>query len=568
MKEKLRAHWFTISFIAILVLAIFVRAFQVTQFPPSLYWEEAALGYDAYSILKTGKDHHGHSFPVVAFESFGDYKPAFYFYAVVPSIAVFGLTPLAVRFPSVVAGVFTVVAVGFLAKRLTEKKEWQVLAMFVTAISPWAIEFSRAGWEVNLATCLLTWGMYFGLAYLDEKSRRFWHILLAMFLCALAMFTYHATRVIAPILALVVLVMVLAQRAKKIKTLPQLILQNKDLLLAGIAFLIMISPIVISLGDKSTQQRFAETNIFSDISLVQKSNLYREEAGNSILSKVFYHRFVFYGFAFLENFFKHFRFDFLFVNGDTNPRHSVQFVGQLYLIEVVFLLLGLVYLAKNWRKEYGFLVLWLILGIVPASLTKAAPHALRILPTMPVFMLFITFGVVEFKELAETLLKNISSTKISLIKFSPLIFPAVVCVYLLSFLDFWHFYSAVYPKLYSQEWQYGYQQMVSEVVKQQKLHPDLPVYITREQGRPAMYYWFFTKTDPQLVQVAELSAKKDQGEFLEFQNIKFINTTNEVGDRGIIASSPKGYDAMSHAMKLSEVKNLKNETVWIISEKE
>ena len=44
----------------ILLLAIFLRFFNLSNNPPSLYWEEAALGYDAYSILKTGKDFHGH----------------------------------------------------------------------------------------------------------------------------------------------------------------------------------------------------------------------------------------------------------------------------------------------------------------------------------------------------------------------------------------------------------------------------------------------------------------------------------------------------------------------------
>ncbi|MCC6711150.1 MAG: hypothetical protein IT416_02235, partial [Candidatus Pacebacteria bacterium] len=86
----------------------------------------------------------------------------------------------------------------------------------------------------------------------------------------------------------------------------------------------------------------------------------------------------------------------------------------------------------------------------------------------------------------------------------------------------------VYPKLYGHEWQVGYQQMVEAVTKLQRDNPDLPVYITRERGRPAMYYWFYTKTDPEEVQFANQVVKKDQAEFLEFKNIKFINTLNEV----------------------------------------
>jgi len=86
--------------IAVLILAAVLRFYHLGFNPPSPYWEEAALGYDAYSILKTGKDFHGHSWPLIAFESFGDYKPSLYFYATVPSVAIFGLNTFAVRFPS------------------------------------------------------------------------------------------------------------------------------------------------------------------------------------------------------------------------------------------------------------------------------------------------------------------------------------------------------------------------------------------------------------------------------------------------------------------------------------
>ena len=103
-------------FFIIFVLAVFLRFYKLSSNPPSLYWEEAALGYDAYSILKTGKDFHGNKFPLVAFESFGDWKPSLYFYTLVPSIALFGLNEFAVRFPSAFFGSLTVLLTYFLVK--------------------------------------------------------------------------------------------------------------------------------------------------------------------------------------------------------------------------------------------------------------------------------------------------------------------------------------------------------------------------------------------------------------------------------------------------------------------
>ncbi|MBU1967161.1 hypothetical protein KKH50_02615, partial [Patescibacteria group bacterium] len=113
MKKRL----FLILFSLILVLATGLRLYGITKFPPSLYWEEAALGYDAFSILRTGKDHHGNPFPIVAFESFGDWKPSLYFYAIVPFIKLLGLTELAVRLPAALSGIVIVIGIGLLARQ-------------------------------------------------------------------------------------------------------------------------------------------------------------------------------------------------------------------------------------------------------------------------------------------------------------------------------------------------------------------------------------------------------------------------------------------------------------------
>src|SRR5260221_453007 len=114
-----------------------------------------AIGYDSYSALKTGKDHLGNSPSIVAFESYGDYKPALYFYLLLPTIAAFGLTEFAIRLPAMIAGVLIVIGVGIISRRINREranaKLYQLVVMGVTAICPWALQFSRAGWEVNVA---------------------------------------------------------------------------------------------------------------------------------------------------------------------------------------------------------------------------------------------------------------------------------------------------------------------------------------------------------------------------------------------------------------------------------
>ena len=102
----------------IILLAFFLRIYKLGSVPPSLYWDEASLGYNAYSILKTARDEHGKFLPLTNFAAFGDYKPPGYIYAAVPSIAIFGLNEFAIRFPSAFFGTLTVFLTYFLAKKL------------------------------------------------------------------------------------------------------------------------------------------------------------------------------------------------------------------------------------------------------------------------------------------------------------------------------------------------------------------------------------------------------------------------------------------------------------------
>ena len=95
------------SLFIILALATALRFWNLGGNPPHLSPDEASLGYNAYSILKTGRDEYGELLPMV-FKSFGDYKPGFYVYLTVPFVAVLGLNEWSVRLPSVIAGTVAV----------------------------------------------------------------------------------------------------------------------------------------------------------------------------------------------------------------------------------------------------------------------------------------------------------------------------------------------------------------------------------------------------------------------------------------------------------------------------
>lgn len=523
----------------VLLLAAVVRFYRLGSHT-SPYWEEAALGYDAYSIWKTGRDHHGHRLPIVAFESFGDWKPSLYFYAASPFVGLLGLNTFSVRLPSAICGVMIVLGVGLLTKLVYEhirdqsdlKRldkftpfQVQITAMLLTAINPWAVHFSRAAWEVNLAACLTLWGVWFGLRFVF-KQKKIVNLASSALLLILSLYAYHAMRIIAPLLGLgiVLLLMIRSGFNRVVKQ------HGLKLVVLLAAAAVLVWPVVVQLNSNQISQRFQETSLFSQIEVIERSNNYRRLSDNSVRSRIFYHRYLLFGREIISNFLVHFNLDFLFVSGDANPRHSIQYYGHFYHLEFILLLLGTAFLVGKRTPIKWFFGFWLTAGIVPAALTKTTPHALRILPTLPVFIAAITLGLLVLLSWLKTVIIQ-AANKLNLCLSKKAVGAAVVLVllacYLLEFLGYAHYYLLIYPDKYASDWQSGYQQMIKQVVSLQRQHPQYQVYISRSQGRPAMYYWFFTKTNPKQVQAAADSVKKDQGEFLEYQQIQFQEPTGQ-----------------------------------------
>lgn len=193
--------------ILILVVAAALRFYQLGQNPPSLDWDETAHGYNAYSILKTGRDEYGYKFPLY-FRSFDDYKPPIYTYLVVPSIAAFGLNDFAVRFPSAFLGVLAVLFTYLMVLALFKKKEIALLAAFFLAISPWHLQFSRVAFETNSATfwsVLGTWAFLKGTQ--QERLKLTAWLSLASLAFGANLFMYHNARVFIPIYTLALLIL-------------------------------------------------------------------------------------------------------------------------------------------------------------------------------------------------------------------------------------------------------------------------------------------------------------------------------------------------------------------------
>ncbi|AKM81435.1 MAG: oligosaccharyl transferase STT3 subunit [candidate division TM6 bacterium GW2011_GWF2_28_16] len=543
---------FVSAVLVIIALAIYLRFYRLSNLT-SLYWEEAALAYDSYSLLKTGRDFHGNFLPIAAMESFGDYKASFYFYVLIPFIKVFGLNALSVRLPSALAGLAIVFGTAILAinlikkeKSFKEKKFLFLITLFLTAISPWAINFSRAAWESNLATAFLIWAI--NLFFFWQKStRKFYFLPLAALLFILSSYTYHANKIIAPLVAVSMSSFYLINRFKNKEKFKSFELKNilATVFLAALLFL----PLLISSQTSTGQQRFKETSIFSDIKVIEYSNQKRAEYENAWWARIYYHRYLLFTKEIILNLADNFSFKYLFLTGDGNLRHNSQVTGQLYRLDFIFLILAIIYLIKKRNPYFNFILLYILIALLPSSLATDTPHSLRTLSVMPMFLILVSVGVWQ----SIIFFKKSRQREIIVI--------IIFASYLAGLLNFWQYYLTIYPQRSANSWQDGYQELMLTLAKEDDTKKT--IYVSREQGRPSIYSWFFNRTNPSLVQAANTTELKDQGEFLTYHNWVFIDKNSEVQGAGIVAGSPKWIEGLNGQKTIiKEISDKSGQIIW------
>lgn len=463
-----------ILLISILLLSTFLRFWHLGSYP-ALNADEAAIGYNAYSLIKTGMDEHENAWPL-QFQSFNDYKPGFYFYLVLPFVKLFGLNEWSVRIPSAALGVLSVLVIYLLVKELFKDEKFALISAFFLGISPWHIHFSRGGWEVNVATFFILLGMWLLLKAL-KKPKYYIHALISL---VLSLYTYHAARIIAPLLGLGFLIFYW----KDIKT------NLKQFLIAlGIAFVILI-PLGINMVKPNAISRVAGVGLFADIGPINRINEQRGQHTDiqSIPAKLLHNKFVNYGLAFLENWSQHYHGLFLFVSGEDIQRNKVPETGQMYLYSVVLLIIGLCAIFNN-SKQWGIILWWLGVAPIAAALTFQSPHALRAQNMVISLVIISAFGLVQ-------ILNWLDKNKNRVFKIFCKVLLAVIIV--LGFARYQHMYWVHMAKEYPYSSQYGVKELVKYVSENQDKYDK--VFITERYDQPYILFLFYLKYSPQKFQ--------------------------------------------------------------------
>lgn len=489
--------------IAILIVAAFLRLWKLGSIPPSLTPDEASLGYNAYSVLKTGRDEYGKLLPII-FKSFGDYKPGLYVYLTVPSVAVFGLTEFATRLPSALAGILSVYLIYLIVQSLfTDHRSLSTVAVAVAATNPWLIYFSRGAWEVNVSLTLTLAGIFFFLKFLEKEK----YIFLSVISFALTLICYQGAKLATGI---VVLLLITVYFKKVIK------LKPKKIIISVILGLLISSPIILSLVNGQS----GRLEVFSVFSYRRPAEYLKAilDQGNEKVGDLSYYLFhsevLNFKRGILGRYFNHFSGRFLFFEGDwSNPRHSAPNSGMLLLSDIVLLLVGVYSLVRSrLNKEHWFIILWLLLAPLPSILSRDQVHAVRSMNMVIPLIVVLSFGL---NQILETMNKN---------KFKMFLYAGGGIIYLIGFLYFFDSYFVHLPKHDSQLWEYGYKQVVQTVTKIQQNYKTIKVQ--QSFAQPYIYFLFYEKYDPAKYQknarLTVADSALDVGYVTQIDNIKFV----------------------------------------------
>ena len=475
MKSKL--------FYLIVFLAFFSRFVGLSGLPPALNRDEAGIGYNAYSLIQTGRDEHGQRLPL-AFQSIGDYKMPLYIYAATIPVSLFGLNDFSIRFWSALAGVVSVITVYYLVRELFHSRivpqaqhhSGGVLAALLFALNPWAIFYSRIAFEANLALAFFLVGLFFTLR--GFKNIGYFASGLGLFL--LALLTYSSSLIFIPVFLAVYFFVNRRQ------------LDRQRLVFLAV-FLSATALIVGSLWSVSAQK--SSITIFSDPATIDYYSRTRTEVfdQNQFLARTWWNKYVFFARRVGDNYLATFSPKFLLTQGGNHPWHQIPGMGYFYPLEIVFAVIGLYWLLRRVTRnpQLVTLLVWLLLAPLPSAITIDAPHATRSFHLLPLILILSALGV---------------AASYPYLKKRRLIIFLIGLLYVVNFSYFAYQYITVYPKKIAGFLPVGIKESL-KFVNQKNL--DGNIYLTGIHDSTYLYPLVYTGFDPQAFQSQASWTKPD-----------------------------------------------------------
>lgn len=481
--KTLRMKNNVIFLIIILVLALILRVLYLDRVPPSLFGDEIDVGYQAHSLLKTGKDISGRFLPFYI-KSLAEYRTPLYIYSAVPFVGVFGLNEWGVRLPAVFWGMISILTLFLLVRKLFNFKIAAIASLLLT-ISPWHLQYSRSSFEVTMLLSFIVLGVYSLTQYIEKK--RVTYLLTSVILLGLTPYIYSTAVIFTPLLILLLGAVFLTNKD---------ILRNRGHLLIGLFVLLLTTiPMFYSIYSGEARGRFEVISIFQDSVLLDKINLARSSqkyysplgevsTQNPLIEAVLHNKLTVFTQVFSLNYLNAFSFYFLFGSGDPNFRQSIFEMGELYFFEIITIFLGIYYLLTRMQRKVKYLIFgWLLISPIPASLTTGGGlHATRLFLMIAPLTILSALGIFSLINERRKVFKGLTFI--------------LIVLALINIIFYFHRYFIHYPIESWRWWHVGFKEAINFVQKKEASYGK--VIINNSYEPSLIRYLFYTNYDPKI----------------------------------------------------------------------
>lgn len=497
--KKILENW---VIAVILVLGVILRVARLDYL--ELFGDEVDAGYQSYSLMTTGHDYKGNSWPVYA-QSFSEWRAPGFMYAMMPFIKLLGLNEWGVRASAAFWGILGLIGFYWLLGEYGADKKTRLLCLAVLVISPWHVHYSRSGFELTLMTCLIIWGGFFWRRALIANN---W--LMAMegvWLFCLSLYTYNTANILTPLVAMISFV------GFDLKQIYERRIMILAVIMVGVGLCLPLANQILfgHAGD-----RFKIFSVFTSQEVIEKVEKYRNQANNSLASKLIYNKYTVGGERVVFNYSNAFGSNFLFKEGDITFRHTLHMVGNLYWMQLPLVLAGLIELVWKRKKTEvdKLMVLLLLISPVAASLTiDGYNHASRLFLMVFPLAYFTTRGLIVMVEKSP--------------KYGGIIATIIAVIFVFEFIKFQYYYWNSYKLESWRWWQSGYKQAMLGV--SQKAVGKAKVLMDSTYEPSLIRYLFWNKVDSKLIWGLNDKLVYDVNGFRGFcvqENICFVDYGN------------------------------------------
>ena len=440
----------------LLTIIFFLHFYRLYDIPPGLNNDEANIGYEAWSVVTTGRDQWGNFLPLV-FQGFGNWSLPVYIYLTVPFVLILGLTVPAVRAVSALSFLAMVLLVYAIVKKLRPRIAFPAAVM--TAATPWIYGLTRIANEAPLAIAFFLLAVYFFLL----SRRKQILVVLGLIFMVLAMMTYYGVWIFA--IAYTFILAYFYWRSfvwNKIN-----LLSASAVVLTGIILVYQVT--LVQRGNA----RLNQVNLMNDRAIVGQLNAERGACNGKfypLICKLLFNRPSLFIKEYVSNYLSHFSLrDWFIVSAN---KGILPPGGYFFIIQAPLMLAGLWALLRNGSAlEKRVLILWLVLAPLSDSVTGSGNFT-RAFLIAPVISVLSAYSFIVLPKL-------------------PTI--AIWGVIFISWVRFQLTYNSFFPVFHSLYTHYEYQPLMKELNGE-----SLPIYLSSRfrDTKQYIFYLFYNRIPP------------------------------------------------------------------------